>query len=84
VKDQREAQTSGRVSTFIILLLDVLNNYSLLKYTTDLSNPNRLQSITQERDLDAFLSAATLAETDFTAGKLYHHARECPSRICRT
>jgi large subunit GTPase 1 len=29
-----------------------------------------LQSITQENDLDAFLSTAALAETDFTAGKL--------------
>ena len=28
-----------------------------------------MQSITQENDLDAFLSTAALAETDFTAGK---------------
>lgn len=29
-----------------------------------------MQSITQENDLDAFLSTAALAETDFTAGKI--------------
>lgn len=28
-----------------------------------------MQSITQENDLDAFLSTAALAGTDFTAGK---------------
>jgi large subunit GTPase 1 len=28
-----------------------------------------MQSITQENDLDAFLSTAELAGTDFTAGK---------------
>ncbi|KAH9944191.1 P-loop containing nucleoside triphosphate hydrolase protein [Epithele typhae] len=35
-------------------------------YTTDVDY-TRLQSITQERDLDEFLSTATLAGTDFTA-----------------
>lgn len=30
-----------------------------------------MQSITQENDLDAFLSTAALAETDFTAGKIF-------------
>ncbi|KAI0689891.1 P-loop containing nucleoside triphosphate hydrolase protein [Cytidiella melzeri] len=35
-------------------------------YTTDV-DPGRLQSITQERDLDEFLSTATLAGTQFTA-----------------
>ncbi|OBZ79926.1 Large subunit GTPase 1 [Grifola frondosa] len=35
-------------------------------YTTDI-DPNRLQSITQERDLDEFLNTATLAGTQFTA-----------------
>jgi large subunit GTPase 1 len=28
-----------------------------------------MQSITQENDLEAFLSTAELADTDFTAGK---------------
>ncbi|KAJ3545803.1 hypothetical protein NM688_g5585 [Phlebia brevispora] len=36
-------------------------------YTTDIDSTTRLQSITQERDLDAFLSTATLAGTEFTA-----------------
>lgn len=36
-------------------------------YTTDLDSTTRLQSITQERDLDEFLSTATLAGTQFTA-----------------
>lgn len=38
------------------------------QYTTDLDSTNRLQSITQERDLDEFLNTATLAGTNFTAG----------------
>jgi large subunit GTPase 1 len=45
-----------------------MQHSELIQYTTELENPNRLQSVTQERDLDAFLSAATLADTDFTAG----------------
>ncbi|KIP12574.1 hypothetical protein PHLGIDRAFT_98001 [Phlebiopsis gigantea 11061_1 CR5-6] len=36
-------------------------------YTTDVDSTTRLQSITQERDLDEFLSTATLAGTQFTA-----------------
>ncbi|KAI0785077.1 P-loop containing nucleoside triphosphate hydrolase protein [Abortiporus biennis] len=36
-------------------------------YTTDLDSTTRLQSITQERDLDEFLNTATLAGTQFTA-----------------
>lgn len=36
-------------------------------YTTDLDPTNRLQSITQERDLDEFLNTAQLAGTQFTA-----------------
>ncbi|KAF7799320.1 hypothetical protein EIP86_010552 [Pleurotus ostreatoroseus] len=36
-------------------------------YTTDVDSTTRLQSITQERDLDEFLSTATLAGTNFTA-----------------
>lgn len=36
-------------------------------YTTDIDSTTRLQSITQERDLDEFLSTATLAGTQFTA-----------------
>ncbi|CAL1695115.1 unnamed protein product [Somion occarium] len=36
-------------------------------YTTDVDNTTRLQSITQERDLDEFLNTATLAGTQFTA-----------------
>ncbi|KDQ63371.1 hypothetical protein JAAARDRAFT_169123 [Jaapia argillacea MUCL 33604] len=36
-------------------------------YTTDLDTTSRLQSITQENDLDEFLHTATLADTDFTA-----------------
>ncbi|EIN14067.1 P-loop containing nucleoside triphosphate hydrolase protein [Punctularia strigosozonata HHB-11173 SS5] len=36
-------------------------------YTTDVDATNRLKSVTQERDLDEFLSTATLAGTDFTA-----------------
>ncbi|KAI0720012.1 P-loop containing nucleoside triphosphate hydrolase protein [Cerioporus squamosus] len=35
-------------------------------YTTDI-DPSRLQSITQERDLDEFLNTAQLAGTNFTA-----------------
>ncbi|KAI0756778.1 P-loop containing nucleoside triphosphate hydrolase protein [Daedaleopsis nitida] len=36
-------------------------------YTTDIDSINRLQSITQERDLDEFLNTAQLAGADFTA-----------------
>ncbi|OSD03306.1 P-loop containing nucleoside triphosphate hydrolase protein [Trametes coccinea BRFM310] len=36
-------------------------------YTTDIDSTSRLQSITQERDLDEFLNTATLAGTQFTA-----------------
>ncbi|KAI0080368.1 P-loop containing nucleoside triphosphate hydrolase protein [Panus rudis PR-1116 ss-1] len=36
-------------------------------YTTDVDRTTRLQSITQERDLDEFLNTATLAGTQFTA-----------------
>ncbi|OCH94716.1 P-loop containing nucleoside triphosphate hydrolase protein [Obba rivulosa] len=36
-------------------------------YTTDLDSTTRLQSITQERDLDEFLNTAQLAGTQFTA-----------------
>ncbi|KAI0639638.1 P-loop containing nucleoside triphosphate hydrolase protein [Trametes polyzona] len=36
-------------------------------YTTDIDPTTRLQSITQERDLDEFLNTATLAGTQFTA-----------------
>ncbi|TDL28206.1 P-loop containing nucleoside triphosphate hydrolase protein [Rickenella mellea] len=38
-------------------------------FTTDLDATNRLQSVTQERDLDEFLSTAQLAGTEFTAEK---------------
>ena len=38
-----------------------------LQFTTDYDS-TRLQSITQERDLDEFLNTATLAGTNFTAG----------------
>ena len=40
----------------------------MFKYTTDVDSTTRLQSITQERDLDEFLNTATLAGTQFTAG----------------
>ncbi|KAF9650551.1 P-loop containing nucleoside triphosphate hydrolase protein [Thelephora ganbajun] len=36
-------------------------------YTTDVDNSSRLKSVTQERDLDEFLSTATLAGLEFTA-----------------
>ncbi|KAH9937242.1 P-loop containing nucleoside triphosphate hydrolase protein [Fomitopsis serialis] len=36
-------------------------------YTTDIDSTTRLQSITQERDLDEFLNTAQLAGTQFTA-----------------
>ncbi|TCD61300.1 hypothetical protein EIP91_008650 [Steccherinum ochraceum] len=36
-------------------------------YVADLDSTTRLQSITQERDLDEFLNTATLAGTEFTA-----------------
>ncbi|KAI0322692.1 P-loop containing nucleoside triphosphate hydrolase protein [Amylostereum chailletii] len=36
-------------------------------YTTDLDSTSRLKSVTQERDLDEFLSTAQLAGTEFTA-----------------
>ncbi|EMD41943.1 hypothetical protein CERSUDRAFT_147367 [Gelatoporia subvermispora B] len=36
-------------------------------YTTDVDSTTRLQSITQERDLDEFLNTAQLAGTQFTA-----------------
>ncbi|KAI8365778.1 hypothetical protein BD560DRAFT_401670 [Blakeslea trispora] len=42
-------------------------------HTTDIENEPKwvkMQSITQENDLDAFLSTAALAETDFTAERL--------------
>ncbi|KAL0580818.1 hypothetical protein V5O48_001194 [Marasmius crinis-equi] len=40
---------------------------SFHQYTTDEDSTSRLKSVTQERDLDEFLSTAQLAETDFTA-----------------
>ncbi|KAI8621922.1 hypothetical protein BC830DRAFT_1211636 [Chytriomyces sp. MP71] len=47
---------------------------SSVKHTTETdettSNWMRMQSITQENDLDAFLTTATLAGTEFTAEKL--------------
>ncbi|KAJ3208911.1 hypothetical protein HDU67_006486 [Dinochytrium kinnereticum] len=44
---------------------------SMVKHTTeDEKNWAKMQSITQENDLDAFLSSATLAGTEFTAEKL--------------
>ncbi|KAF9076100.1 P-loop containing nucleoside triphosphate hydrolase protein [Rhodocollybia butyracea] len=36
-------------------------------YTTDVDTTTRLKSVTQERDLEEFLTTAQLAETDFTA-----------------
>lgn len=50
----------------------------LVQYTTDLDQkPDadwvKLQSITQENDLDAFLHKAELEETDFTAGKVFFY-----------
>lgn len=41
---------------------------NIRQYTTDLDNSNRLKSVTQERALDEFLSTATLAGLEFTAG----------------
>lgn len=42
----------------------------LIKHTTDIEEPKwvKMQSITQENDLEAFLSTAELAGTEFTAG----------------
>jgi len=42
-----------------------------LQYVSDLDASNRLKSVTQERDLDEFLSTAQLAGTEFTAGMHY-------------
>lgn len=38
------------------------------QYTTDIDDSNRLKSVTQQGDLDEFLSTATLAGLEFTAG----------------
>ena len=43
----------------------------LPKYQVDLDSSSRLKSVTQEKDLDEFLSTAQLAGTEFTAG-WYH------------
>jgi len=43
------------------------------QYTTDVDNSSRLKSVTQERDLDEFLSTATLAGLEFTAGQPNFH-----------
>lgn len=43
---------------------------TLKQYTTDLDSTSRLNSVTQERDLDEFLNTAQLAATDFTAGNV--------------
>jgi large subunit GTPase 1 len=43
------------------------------QHTTELDDgPSwmKMQSVTQENDLDAFLNHATLAGTEFTAGKM--------------
>ena len=40
------------------------------QYTTDVDTSSRLQSVTQERDLDEFLNTARLAGTEFTAGNI--------------
>jgi hypothetical protein len=42
------------------------------KYTTDIDSTSRLKSVTQERDLDAFLNSAQLAGTEFTAGLFFY------------
>jgi large subunit GTPase 1 len=41
-----------------------------IQYTTDIDTSSRLQSVTQEKDLDEFLNTARLAGTEFTAGSL--------------
>jgi large subunit GTPase 1 len=54
------------------MTLDPQNLYTHIlgarQYTTDVANSSRLKSVTQERDLDEFLSTATLAGLEFTAG----------------
>lgn len=54
-----------------MLFVPIPNTFieSRQQYTTDIDRTTQLQSITQERDLDEFLSTATLAGTQFTAGK---------------
>ncbi|KAI0030214.1 P-loop containing nucleoside triphosphate hydrolase protein, partial [Vararia minispora EC-137] len=46
---------------------DVRHHLESGLYTTDLDSASRLKSVTQEGDLDAFLSTAQLAGTEFTA-----------------
>lgn len=41
-----------------------------------------MQSITQENDLDAFLSTAALAGTDFTAGNNNNKEEEKKKKLC--
>ncbi|PVG02375.1 putative LSG1-large-subunit GTPase [Serendipita vermifera] len=48
-------------------------------YTTDVDATTRLQSITQERDLDEFLNTAQLAGTEFTAEKQNIRIIQSPS-----
>lgn len=58
----------------------------VLQYTTDFDTTSRLKSVTQERDLEAFLNAAQLAGTEFTAGTVSHlFFRDSSSGLrCRT
>ncbi|KAG8880203.1 hypothetical protein FRB98_005287 [Tulasnella sp. 332] len=50
---------------------DAKNRNESQRYTTDIvrENANRMQSVTQENDLDEFLNTAQLADADFTAEK---------------
>ena len=61
---------SQDLSVIPVHLTAIPFTHSSVQYTTDIDSTTRLQSITQERDLDEFLSTATLAGTQFTAGAL--------------
>jgi large subunit GTPase 1 len=55
-----------------MLCIVVAYFFLVTQHTTDVNEGPKwvkMQSITQENDLDAFLSTAALAGTDFTAGK---------------
>jgi hypothetical protein len=69
---------------YVVIVYPSSHPNLVYQYTTDIDTSSRLQSVTQERDLDEFLNTARLAGTEFTAGNIpyipylflaYHTAR---------
>lgn len=67
------ALDEGKLVSFLPHVNAPTHSFTIaIQHTTEVNEGPKwvkMQSITQENDLDAFLSTAALAETDFTAGK---------------